>query len=620
MDTEQATAAATQDLAGSGTYLLLFSRESASLVSLEPGVGLHLTLDDDGSLHGDSTPQEPSKATIVALGDEITLQVGAGVTEVSVNGEPLMGSRSLASGDVIALGSATAVVNRRPGPWATSAVLGRRQLLQRLQQETERSLRYRSDLSVLVVRLAGPQSVSEERINEAVVDSVRRVDIVGRAHPREVIVLLPETGEAATIPAARVLSALASSCPHAAAGLASCPADGVDADTLVAGARSAAQSAAAGQVQRMSDEDHQLLVGDLAVIAVDPKTRELLALARQLAASDIPVLITGETGVGKEVFAQAIHAWSRRSALPMVSLNCAVMPDSMTEAVLFGHEKGAFTGAEAARPGLLEGASGGTLFLDEVSEAPARTQAELLRVLETKKVRRVGALAERTADVRLIAATNRDPTEILDNGQFRQDLYYRLNGAMLVIPPLRDRMLDLPALARAFMTQACARQGRAPLVISTEAMQRLGRHDWPGNVRELRNLIDYLVAVVDGDEVLAAHLPKRIAGQTAPWLHRPSDSQDVQPPGQSSPAAGPPKPEPFQKLSEEIQELERTRMTQALEAAGGVRVRAAELIGMPLRTFVTKLKVHGLVAKQSGGECHPRRALRTDASAVPERV
>ena len=221
------------------------------------------------------------------------------------------------------------------------------------------------------------------------------------------------------------------------------------------------------------------------------------------------------------------------------------------------------------------------MVLDEVTESSLGTQAKLLRVLETQRVRRVGALRERELDVRLVAASNRAMEEVVEEGTFRRDLFYRLKGAQLRIPPLRERPLEIPILARRFLAGACQRVGRDPVHLSEAALERLLLHDWPGNVRELKNMMEYLASVVHGATIEVDHLPEGLGRERAPWLAQ---------------AGGAEAPRTFRKLAEEIQELERRRIEEALQAADGVRVKAAELIGMPLRTMMTKMKAYDLMS------------------------
>jgi len=231
-------------------------------------------------------------------------------------------------------------------------------------------------------------------------------------------------------------------------------------------------------------------------------------LIERVATGTISVLLMGETGVGKEIVAEAVHRYSPRAEKPLLRLNCAALSETLLESELFGHEKGAFTGAGQAKPGLLESADGGTVFLDEVGELPLSIQVKLLRVIEDRKVMRVGGLQDKSIDVRFVAATNRDLEDEVKRGSFREDLYFRLNGVSLVIPPLRERPAELEELARQFAAEASAQLGQAePPEISTEVLDCFREYAWPGNIRELRNLMERAVLLAVDEPIGLAHLP-----------------------------------------------------------------------------------------------------------------
>jgi len=329
------------------------------------------------------------------------------------------------------------------------------------------------------------------------------------------------------------------------------------------------------------------------VIVADPAVVRIYDLIERLAPVDIPVLITGETGCGKELVATAIHSLSPRSSKPLISLNCAALHDSLIESELFGHEKGAFSGAIATRSGLIEAASGSTLFLDEVGELAPAVQAKLLRVLEVHRVTRVGDNREREVDVRIVAATNRDLEADVAAGRFRRDLYFRLSGATLHLPPLRQRTRELPLMASAFLDDACRRNGRSLMRISEGALAALVEHTWPGNVRELKNLMQYLAATVTSDVMLASHVHERIGR-----VHNTPSPRASQVTATD--------PRQFRPLADELRELEITRIREALEATGGNQTRAAQLLAMPVRTFFEKAKQYGL---------NPRRKREDDGPA-----
>lgn len=234
--------------------------------------------------------------------------------------------------------------------------------------------------------------------------------------------------------------------------------------------------------------------------------QKVFTLIRKVAPTETTVLIQGESGTGKELAARALHLLSPRARKPLISVNCAAIPESLIESELFGHEKGAFTGAVSARTGLIEAAEGGSLFLDEIGELPAEAQARLLRVLQESEIRKVGSTQSRTVDVRMIAATHRNLKAMTRTGEFREDLYYRLNVMQIRIPPLRERRADILGLARRFLKRQASKLGRPELSLSPEAMQALERYRWPGNVRELENAIERASILTDGDVITPAVL------------------------------------------------------------------------------------------------------------------
>ena len=307
------------------------------------------------------------------------------------------------------------------------------------------------------------------------------------------------------------------------------------------------------------------------VVVRAPETKRVYELAARIAQGPINVLILGETGSGKEVLAQAIHRQSPRAREPFVVLDCAALPEAIAESELFGHEKGAFTGATVAKEGLFEAAHKGTIFLDEIGELPLQLQMKLLRVLEDGRVRRVGATASSPVDVRVVAATNRDLAAEVAKGTFRQDLYFRLNGITLTLPPLRARKEEIGELARLFARRTAKVMGTAAPEISPQALAALEAHRGPGNVRELRNVVERAVVLAGGAPLGPEHLmiepPRPAAAEAA---------------GEAS------------TLRSDLDARERERIESALRECGGNQTKAAELLGMPRRTLVKRLGEYGL--------------------------
>jgi DNA-binding NtrC family response regulator len=302
------------------------------------------------------------------------------------------------------------------------------------------------------------------------------------------------------------------------------------------------------------------------------KMREIFSLIEQIAPSNVPVLITGESGTGKELVARTLHDLSPRKARPFVAVNCAAIPDTLIESEIFGHEKGAFTGAIERRAGCFELASGGTLLLDEVGEMPHGTQAKLLRVLEERKLRRLGARTEQDVDVRVLAATNRDPRHAVAEGHLRADLFYRLNVFNIHMPPLREHLDDLPAMVEAMVLEMNQKHSRRVTGISTSMLDRLRAHSWPGNARELRNTIERAVILCPDDSPLEAdHLPQGFGKEPAQSAGADGNSITVQ-------------------VGATVDEAERMLILRTLEATGQNKTRAAEILGVSLKTLHNKLK------------------------------
>lgn len=313
---------------------------------------------------------------------------------------------------------------------------------------------------------------------------------------------------------------------------------------------------------------------------------EVRSLIAQVATTPTTVLFLGETGVGKDLAARIIHERSRVADKPFIPVNCTALVGSLMESELFGHRKGAFTGADEERPGLLEEADGGTLFLDEIGDMPLELQAKLLRFLQTGEVRRVGAVKSRRVEVRVIAATNRDMDKAQDEGLFRRDLYHRFNTFTIRIPPLRERRVDVPRLALHFLTRAEKRLNKSMSGIDDAAMSLLVDHDWPGNARELANVIERAVILARSEFLTAADLP---AGLGHSGISHPNSHDPVR---FSRPDED---PADYHASRERVMEtFERKELERRLKAAGGNVSEACRQSGIPRRTFYRKLQKYGL--------------------------
>jgi DNA-binding NtrC family response regulator len=312
------------------------------------------------------------------------------------------------------------------------------------------------------------------------------------------------------------------------------------------------------------------------IVGSSPEMQRVFKTVAQIAPSRATVLITGESGTGKELVAAAIHHHSPRSAGPFVKLHCAALAESLLESELFGHERGAYTGADRKREGRFEQANGGTLFLDEIGEISLGTQVKLLRVLQEREFERVGGSQTLHVDVRVVAATNRDLKEMVAAGKFREDLYYRLNVINLNLPSLRQRPSDIPALAMHFLRRYASENGKSVNVISDAALSQIAGYPWPGNVRELENVIERAVVLSDGETIELAHLPPELAAVT-----RRSSAPAI--PGAT------------------MDEIERYAILKTMEAAGGSTGRAAETLGISVRKIQYKLQEYSSAPKGQSG-------------------
>jgi DNA-binding NtrC family response regulator len=317
------------------------------------------------------------------------------------------------------------------------------------------------------------------------------------------------------------------------------------------------------------------------LVGSSKKMQEIFHLIEMVSPSTASVLITGASGTGKELVARTIHELSPRKSKPFIPINCAAIPETLIESEIFGHEKGAFTGALERRTGCFELAEGGTLLLDEIGEMPVATQAKLLRVLEDRKLRRLGSKVETTVDVRVLAATNKVPEEAVANGELRQDLYYRLNVFNIHMPPLREHREDIPDLVETLLSEMSAKHNRKVAAVSEAVLNLFHNYSWPGNVRELRNTLERAVIVCEGGVVETRHLPPGF-GQTA--VRSASHDPDAVRLG----------------VGTTVEEAEKLLILKTLQATNNNKTRAAEILGISLKTLHNKLKEYGSAAGGGG--------------------
>jgi transcriptional regulator with GAF, ATPase, and Fis domain len=516
-------------------------------------------------------------------------------------------------GDVIQLGSTTVVVQhgaagQRPRRlWAHGYFEGR------LEEECARGERSRS--SFAVARIHVEASAPRRAVEEVLAAATRSVDTVAAYGPGEYELLIVDAdGPTASEVHQRIVTQLAGFGIEPRVGMAHFPQDGRSPESLLAKACARVRGPA---------EAGEAPLGP--VVVLDPAMQRLHSLAERIADSTISVLLLGETGVGKDVLAETIHRRSPRAGKPFLRLNCAALSETLLESELFGHERGAFTGAVQAKPGLIETANGGTVFLDEIGELPGAIQAKLLRVLEDAAVLRVGGVKPRPINVRFMAATNRDLEHEVSAGAFREDLFFRISGVSLIIPPLRERAVEIEPMTRAFISLVARKTGRfEEPELGADALAMILQYAWPGNIRELRNVVERAMLLCGRGPITAEHLPVEKMGATLParpvrrfshppprpawgnqgaWGALPAEpALTVPPPRSGEPITGRPPPgDVAGHLGAPSDEPERDRILRALEACAGNQTQAAKLLGISRRTLVTRLEQYRLPRPRKGG-------------------
>ena len=480
-------------------------------------------------------------------------------------------STTFAEGEAIELGDVIVIVQARLGSTPPRRVWVHGYFETRLESECDRARNGGHGLAVVRLRCAAD---ADERVIEGVLfDAVDSTHVIGRYAPRQYeLLLLDVTPEDTQRAADHIAHALSAAGVRWGMGTACYPRDGSSAGELIERAGLGAHGVAAP-----AHHEHATATG--------AGMERVYRLVHKIARGTITVLVLGETGVGKEVVAEAIHRASPRAERPLLKLNCAAFPESLLESELFGHERGAFTGANEAKRGLLEAADGGTVLLDEVGEMPLSTQAKLLRVLEDGSVLRVGSVTPRSLDVRFVCATNRDLEAESAKGRFRPDLYFRLNGVTVVVPPLRHRSDEIEPLARLFLREAAEQNGLPEPEISREALELLHRYSWPGNIRELRNFIERALLLCNEDAIRPEHFPLEKMDAT---FTRSEPAAPTQPP-----AADPNLPLD-ERMKRDQQAIERRYIQEALSRTSGNQREAAKLLGMARRTLQYRVAEYGL--------------------------
>ena len=490
-------------------------------------------------------------------------------------------------GDAIAIGSTVLMVQQNRPAVGPRRLWSHAYFESRLTDECVRAGASGRSFAMARVRLTG--SAPWTRVLPILVRTIPLPHLFAAYGPvdYEILFLETEPNEVARL-MELLASELAAAGLEARHGVAWYPRDGRTTDALLARGNA---------LLRPSATDSKSGLAADAPRASGAGMERLRGLAKKAAASNISVLILGETGVGKDVLAREIHRLSPRSG-PFVALNCAGLAETLIETELFGHERGAFTGAARAKVGLLEAGNGGTIFLDEIGEMPMNLQPRLLRAIEAREVLPVGAVKPRPIDVRFLAATNRDLDAEVAKGTFRSDLYFRLNTLTLPIPPLRERTDEIAALVETFIEDACRESGRTPPTITDEAMDYIHDYNWPGNIRELKNVIERALVLCDGDEITAQFLPLDKMGVGSARTVGSEDSGAGQLRAAYAQHAAESLAEPLPVLDDPAKVAERQRILDALARHAGNQTRAAADLGMPRRTFITKLDTYGIARPQ----------------------
>jgi two-component system, NtrC family, response regulator AtoC len=570
--------------------LLVYSRHGAQVVELRPGAPIIVGRDHPADVVVPDRSLSRCHARFVLERGNLSIEDLGSTNGTRLRGELVKGG-VLKPGDTVELGSVVVSPHMRAAVEpAIAGLSGHDAFVAALDVELARARHFGDSLALLLLQPVGAAAAQAHvshwwRPIGATLQAVEEAALYG---PCTVEVLLPRIDAAAAVARANALVALAPRGRILVCGLATFPATGTTADELLEAARHAVSTASAAQpvvVAGSADTTTTRAAADLPVGA-SAATRAIFAEVDRMASARLPVLLFGETGSGKEVVARAIHQRSPRAGRAMVSVNCGALPAALVESTLFGHEKGAFSGAIASALGAFRAADGGTVLLDEIGELAAPAQVALLRVLEEGRVRPVGASRDVTVDVRVIAATHRDLDALCERGTFRRDLYYRLAGFTLTLPPLRERRDDIEPLARSFLAQISA-VGRAMPELEPAALAALLRYDWPGNVRELRNAVERAATIAHGDRITVDDLPERVRKAVASRPTPPLADDLLEGTGD---------------LRERVQRYEAQLIAAALRRTNGNQTEAAELLGVPVRTLNDKIHRLGIDPPKTSDE------------------
>ena len=562
--------------------LVLYHEDGARLISLSRAEPVVIGRSPTANISVADRSLTRKHARVTWIGEDVWLEDLGSTNGTRVNGRKITKSTRISVGDEVRLGSVGLLLHQpHASSWKLRGVESYDVFAASLLEEVARAKIVDGKVAVLLIRQPRGHKVARPSqwcpwVQQSL-DPPNRIGMYGR---NGVLVSMPETGVTQAMAVAERLVAGeegAQKCP-VICGVAVFPDHAASADELLEAVRDAARGASPRDPIHVANTTAKALA---APVVASQALREVYELSDRVVNSTVPVLILGETGTGKNILAQEIHrAGSRRSA-PLRCINCAAIPQTLLESTLFGHERGAFTGADRQKKGLFEEADGGTVVLDECGELSAEGQAALLRALETQRVMRVGSAKEISIDTRVLATTNRDLRSMAESGAFRWDLFYRLNMFTIVVPPLRDRQEEIIPLATHFLKQA-ARTNRCPArKLSPLAQELLEQYPWPGNVRELRNVIERAVLITESTEIAPDDLSEPVRRGAVIW------SQDAEGAAESLPTIQ-------GDLKNEVDKFEARLIVRALTQNQGNQTKAAKVLGLPLRTLIYKMKKHNI--------------------------
>jgi len=575
--------------------LLVYHRDGVEAVPLEAGRTVVVGRDPSCDVAITNPGLSREHACLELRDDEVWVEDLGSTNGTRLNGEKVKEAQ-VRPGDELLFGSLPASVHvMSSADGQLQGVLGHDPFFEEVEREIVRHRMFGRTFGVLMVR-ASSRRLPLVRWCAQLQRHVRPIDRIGLYSPSAVEILLPEVTASELADVARTITddRIAGG-PQLLCGTALYPQAATSAGELLEVVRTSAQQARVAQPVIAAPEsaaaDQMETAHDQQIIVRSPAMQKVFAVVERMTRSAIPVLILGETGTGKEVIARAIHQGSGRSTLPCV--NCAAIPEQLIESIMFGHEKGSFTGADRQRRGVFEEADGGSVFLDEIGELSPAAQAALLRVLDTKRITRVGSTREIPVNVRILAATHRNLEAMCEAGTFRRDLLFRINTMTIKIPPLRERVEEIEPLAEAFLREANDANESAVEGFDSEVHELLRRYRWPGNVRELRNVVHRATVLTEGRMVSAEHLPERIR-----QLDRGSVVQEERTPAPFGSGTvsltTTPGTEPDLDYKTRIQRYETQLIRAALEQTGWSKTKAAQVLRIPLRTLIYKVQSFGI--------------------------